>query len=180
MKVFGLVGWSGSGKTVLIEALLPLFIGRGLTVSTLKHTHHRVDLDRPGKDSFRHRTAGAAEVALVTPVRWTVIHEVRNGHEPGPEEVIARMTPVDLLLIEGFKSHAHAKLEVHRADLGKPLLAPNDPAIVAVATDRPLPGLAIPVFDRSDIRAIAGFIAAHLSLAGAAATGAMREEDCQH
>lgn len=164
MKMFGIVGWSGSGKTVLVEALLPLLIARGLRVSTLKHTHHRVDLDSPGKDSFRHRQAGATEVVLVSPSRWTLIHEARGEEEPKLDDLIGRMTPVDLLLIEGFKGLKHPKLEVFRPTVGQPLLAADDASIVAVATDTPdgvaLTGFNGPVHDLNDVAAIAVFIAA--------------------
>jgi molybdopterin-guanine dinucleotide biosynthesis adapter protein len=165
MKVMGIVGWSGSGKTRLMVALLPILRARGLSVSTMKHAHHAFDVDRPGKDSFLHREAGASEVLIVSSSRWLLMHELREEPEPAIESLIERMTPVDLLLIEGFKTHAHPKLEIHRASEGKPLLSPTDPEIVAVATDTPLPGLAIPCLDLNDPRAIAGFILTHTGLA---------------
>jgi molybdopterin-guanine dinucleotide biosynthesis protein B len=158
MKVMGIVGWSGSGKTSLLVAVLPLLRRHGLRVSTMKHAHHRFDVDTPGKDSFRHRDAGASEVMVVTASRWVLMHESREEPEPSIEALIERMTPVDLLLIEGFKTHAHPKLEIHRASEGKPLLCPGDPGIIAVATDRPLPPLGIPQLDLNDPEAIAGFI----------------------
>lgn len=158
MKVFGLAGWSGSGKTTLVESLLRELIGRGLKVSTIKHAHHNLDVDRPGKDSFRHRAAGANEVVLLSSNRWTLMHELRDGPEPTPEELIERMAPVDLVLVEGFKRHTHEKLEVHRPALGKPLLCNGDRYIVAVASDAPLNGAEVPVFDLDDIPGIADFI----------------------
>ncbi len=158
MRVFGIVGWSGSGKTQLVVALLPRLKARGLVVSTMKHAHHPFDLDTPGKDSYRHREAGASEVLIVGSQRWVLLHELRDEPEPPIEDLIRRMTPVDLLLIEGFKTHPHPKLEVHRASEGKPLLFPQDPSIVAVASDTPLPGLPIPRLDLNDPEAIADFI----------------------
>ena len=166
MKVMGIVGWSGSGKTSLLVELLPILKGRGLTVSTMKHAHHRFDLDMEGKDSFRHREAGASEVLVVTSSRWVLMHESREEPEPSIESLIDRMTPVDLLLIEGFKSHPHPKLEIHRESEGKPLLCPGDPDIVAVATDRPIPGLALPQLDLNDPAGIAEFILRHTGLTG--------------
>ncbi len=165
MKVFGLTGWSGAGKTTLIEALLADFVARGLRVSTLKHAHHGFDLDVPGKDSHRHRSAGATEVMVVSANRWAQIHELRGGPEPSFEEMLARLTPVDLLLVEGFKRHAHPKLEIHRPSLGKPPLWPDDPHVVAVASDAVLPGLDLPVLALSDHETIARFILEHVRLA---------------
>lgn len=165
MKVMGIVGWSGSGKTSLVVALLPLLRARGLKVSTMKHAHHRFDLDTPGKDSFRHREAGASEVLVVTTSRWVLLHESREEPEPSIESLIQRMTPVDLLLIEGFKTHPHPKLEIHREDEGRPLLCPEDPDIVAVATDRPLPGLALPQLDLNRPDQVADWILAFTGLA---------------
>lgn len=166
MKVMGIVGWSGSGKTSLLVALLPILIARGLKVSTMKHAHHRFDVDRPGKDSFQHREAGASEVLVVTTSRWVLMHESREEPEPSIESLIDRLTPVDLLLIEGFKTHPHPKLEIHRESEGKPLLCPGDPDIVAVATDRPIPGLALPQLDLNDPPAIAEFILRQTGLTG--------------
>ena len=161
MKVFGLVGWSGAGKTTLMVTLLPALIRRGLTVSTIKHTHKDVDLDRPGKDSYRHRHAGAAEVLLTSSSRWTLMHELRGTPEPELEALVQRMTPVDLVLVEGFKHHNHDKLEVHRPALGKPLLATSDPGIVAVASDKALTGLPVPLLPLGDVPRIADFIIGH-------------------
>jgi len=167
MKVIGIVGWSGSGKTSLLIQLLPILRAKGLKVSTMKHAHHRFDVDRPGKDSFRHREAGASEVLVVTSSRWVLMHESREESEPSIESLIERMTPVDLLLIEGFKTHSHPKLEIHRESEGKPLLCPEDPEIVAVATDQPLSGLEIPQLDLNDPPAIAEFILRYTGLKGA-------------
>lgn len=164
MKVMGIVGWSGSGKTSLLVEVLPRLRAAGLKVSTMKHAHHRLDLDTPGKDSFRHREAGASEVLVVTSNRWVLMHESREEPEPSIESLIERMTPVDLLLIEGFKTHPHPKLEIHRESEGRPLLCHDDPGIVAVATDRRLPGLKIPQLDLNDPGAIAAFILVHTGL----------------
>lgn len=156
--VFGLAGWSGSGKTTLIEKLLPILAGRGLRVSTLKHAHHAFQLDRPGKDSWRHREAGAVEVMVSSPHRWALIHEVRTALEPDLPALLARMSAVDLVLVEGFKREPLPKLEVHRVALGKPPIAPDDPHIVAIASDTPLPGIALPRLDLNDAEGIADFI----------------------
>jgi len=161
MKIFGLVGWSGSGKTTLMECLLPELVGRGVTVSTVKHTHHNVDVDKPGKDSYRHRNAGATEVVLLSSGGWTVMHPLRGAPEPTTEELMSRLTPVDLLVVEGFKKHPHDKLEVHRPALGKPPLYRDDPTIVAVATDIPLENPEIAALDLNDVAAIADFIIDH-------------------
>lgn len=166
MKVMGIVGWSGAGKTSLLVALVPILRARGLTVSTMKHAHHRFDLDTPGKDSFRHREAGTSEVMVVTSARWILMHENRDEPEPSIESLIERMTPVDLLLIEGFKTHAHPKLEVHRQKEAKPLLCLEDPDIVAVATDQVLPDLPIPQLDLNDPEAVAHFLMSHLRFLG--------------
>jgi molybdopterin-guanine dinucleotide biosynthesis protein B len=158
MRIFGLAGWSGSGKTTLMTALIPEFVARGITVSTIKHAHHAFDVDQPGKDSWRHRQAGASEVMVVSERRWALMHELRGDPEPGLDELAARITPVDLLLVEGFKHHPHPKLEIYRAALGKPPLHPDDPFVVAVACDQELPGLALPWLPLGDAAAIAAFI----------------------
>ena len=158
MKIFGFAGWSGSGKTTLIINLIPELVGRGLSVSTMKHAHHNFDIDQPGKDSYEHRQAGASEVMISASNRWALMHEVRENNEPGIDELIARMTPVDFLLVEGFKWHPHPKMEVHRPVVGKPLLQINDPAIIAVASDEKLNDLSVPIFNLNDIVGIADFI----------------------
>ena len=167
MKIFGLAGWSGSGKTTLLVKLIPLIVERGISVSTMKHAHHAFDIDRPGKDSHAHRLAGASEVMIASANRFALMHELRGAAEPTVEELIAHMTPVDLLLIEGYKTHAHDKLEVHRPSVGKPMLAATDPRVVAVASDVPLPGLSVPRLDIDDVAGIAEFILAHCGLARA-------------
>lgn len=158
MRVFGLAGWSGAGKTTLLSKLIPALTAQGLRVSTLKHAHHAFDLDTPGKDSWVHRQSGATEVAIVSANRYAIMHELRGSPEPTIEEILPRLAPVDLLLIEGFKRHKHDKLEIHRPALGKTLLAPDDPDIVAVASDAKLAGLAVPLLDLNDIAAIAAFV----------------------
>ena len=164
MKIFGLVGWSGSGKTTLVANLVPELMGRGLTVSTMKHTHHNFDIDKPGKDSHQHRLAGATEVLLTGSKRWALLHENRDAPEPSIDDLLARMKEVDLVLIEGFKSHKHQKMEVHRPAVGKPLLCPEDSTIVAVASDVELPDVTLPVIGLENVAAIADFIVGHLSL----------------
>ena len=166
MKTFGVVGWSGSGKTTLVVKLLPELIGRGLRVSTMKHTHHNFDIDRPGKDSYEHRRAGAGEVLLASSARWALLHEVRDNPEPDMDMLIGRMAPCDLVLIEGFKRHRHPKVEVYRAANGKALLCREDPTVLAVASDGPLPDAPVPVLDLNDVAGIADFIVEHCGLGG--------------
>ena len=158
MTLLGITGWSGSGKTTLLTALIPLLIARGLTVSTVKHAHHDVDLDQPGKDSWRHRAAGAQEVLIAAGRRWALLHENR-GEEPDLAELLPRLAPVDLVLVEGYKASPHPKLEVHRPSLGRPPLWPGRADIVAVAADTPLPGLDRPFLPLADPPAIAAWIA---------------------
>ena len=157
MKTFGFAGWSGSGKTTLIERLIPLFDARRLSVSVVKHAHHRFDIDQPGKDSYRHRHAGASEILVTSSRRWVLMHELRGAQEPSFEEQVKRISPCDLLLVEGFKHAPIPKLEVWRAVTGEPLLHPNDPHIVAVASDTKVE-TKLPLFDLNDIGAIAAFI----------------------
>lgn len=164
MKVIGLVGWSGSGKTTLLVELLPLLKAAGIKVSTMKHTHHYLDVDKPGKDSHRHREAGASEVLLVSSSRWVLMHESREEDEPSIESLIERMTPVDLLLIEGFKTHPHPKIEIYRESEGKPLVQPEDSDIIAVASDTLLPDLKVPLLDLNNPKTIAEFILAYAGL----------------
>jgi molybdopterin-guanine dinucleotide biosynthesis protein B len=164
MRIFGLAGWSGSGKTTLLTAVIPELVARGLTVSTIKHAHHEFDIDRPGKDSWRHRQAGAREVMVASARRWAIMHELRGADEPALEELVERMSPVDLLLVEGWKRHPHPKIEVYRPSLGKKLLYPDDPHVVAIASDEPI-AAPIPLLPLGDPGAVAAFIAEHLGLA---------------
>ena len=166
MKVFGLAGWSGSGKTTLVTKLIPALVARGVSVSTIKHAHHGFDVDTPGKDSYQHRASGATEVMVTSAQRWALMRELRGAPEPPLEQLVERMAPVDLLLIEGFKAYDHDKIEVHRAGLGRPLLSEEDPQIVAVASDRPIAELALPHYHLDDIDGIADFIVDHCGLAG--------------
>ncbi len=161
MRIFGLAGWSGSGKTTLMTALIREFVSRGISVSTLKHAHHAFDVDQPGKDSWRHRQAGACEVLVSSQNRWALMHELRGMPEPSFEELVRRISPVDLLLIEGFKRHPHPKIEVYRPSLGKPPLHPEDPFVVAIASDEMLPEVPLPCLPLSDAGAIASFILVH-------------------
>ena len=155
MRVIGLAGWSGSGKTTLLKKAIPRLTARGLAVSTLKHAHHSFDVDQPGKDSYEHRAAGATEVLVGAASRWALVHELRDEPEPGLASTCCkRLSPVDLVLIEGYKREPHPKLEVHRAAVGKPLLHPDDPHIVAIAADGPLPQAQVPVIDLDDVEAI--------------------------
>ncbi|MCC6532527.1 MAG: molybdopterin-guanine dinucleotide biosynthesis protein B [Burkholderiales bacterium] len=163
MKAFGFAGFSGSGKTTLIERLIPLFTGRGLRVSLIKHAHHTFDVDQPGKDSYRHRHAGATEVMVTSSRRWVLMHELRGEAEPSMDEVMARMSPCDLLLVEGFKRAAIPKLEVYRECVGEGLLHPHDPHVVALATDRAF-AAPIPVLDLNQAEAIAEFVLKHVGL----------------
>jgi len=157
MQVFGFAGWSGSGKTTLIEQLIPRLVARGLRVSLIKHAHHSFDIDKPGKDSWRHREAGATEVLIASDKRWVLMHELRG--EPGPtlDEQLALLSPCDLVLVEGYKAAPIPKIEVHRSANGKPLLHPGDPNIVAVASDVPV-DTALPHFDLNRHDEIAEFI----------------------
>jgi molybdopterin-guanine dinucleotide biosynthesis protein B len=139
MRVFGFAGWSGSGKTTLIERVVPHLVARGVRVSLIKHAHHRFDVDRPGKDSYRHREAGCTEVLVSSRERWALVHELRGGREMTLAETLARLSPCDLALIEGYKTAPIPKLEIWRPAAGKPLLFPGDPHIIAIATDSPEP-----------------------------------------
>ncbi|HXZ21797.1 MAG TPA: molybdopterin-guanine dinucleotide biosynthesis protein B [Pseudolabrys sp.] len=171
MRIIGLAGWSGSGKTTLVTKLIPCLIARGVNVSTLKHAHHGFDLDQPGKDSFFHRAAGATEVIISSAKRWAILHELREETEWDLGALVAKMSPVDLVLVEGFKRDRFPKLEVHRAANRKPLIHPDDPQIVAIASDIPLPSAKIPVIDLNDVEAIADVLLQHaVPVAEAAAT----------
>ncbi len=157
MKIFGFAGWSGSGKTTLVTRVIPELTERGLKISTIKHTHHNFDIDKPGKDSFRHRTAGAHEVVITGAQRWALLHENRGEPEPNIEQMLEHMSPVDLVLIEGFKTYPHPKMEVYRAEVGKPMLCGDDPSIVAIATTNDL-DVNVPRIDLEDIEGVADFV----------------------
>ena len=160
MRVIGLAGWSGAGKTTLITRVIPVLVRRGLKVATVKHAHHAFDIDRPGKDSWLHREAGASEVVVASSRRWALVHELRDEAEPSLAELLAKLSPVDLVIIEGFKRHAHPKLEVYRATVGKPLIYPQDDCVVAIASDAPLPQAQLPVLMLDDIEGIANVLQA--------------------
>jgi molybdopterin-guanine dinucleotide biosynthesis protein B len=157
MKVIGLAGWSGAGKTTLLTRLIPYFREEGLRVSVVKHAHHSFDVDVPGKDSWVHRQSGAEEVLVSSATRWALVHELRGAAEPRLPELLAKLSPVDLVLVEGFKSEQHRKIEVHRLANGKAMLFPNDPAIVGIATDATVE-TALPVAHLDDIPAIAAMM----------------------
>lgn len=158
MRLIGLAGWSGSGKTHLLARLLPELVARGLTVSTIKHAHHDFDVDVPGKDSWIHRQAGASEVLVCSANRLALMQEFRGAPEPGLDELVARLSPVDLVVVEGFKRGDHPKIEVWRGETGKPLLHPDDPAIVAIAAPAAPPGATVPWLPLDDTAAIADFV----------------------
>jgi molybdopterin-guanine dinucleotide biosynthesis protein B len=163
MKIFGFAGWSGSGKTTLIEKLIPRLIARGLRVSLIKHAHHTFDVDQPGKDSYRHRHAGASEILVTSSRRWVLMHELRGSPESSFDEQIRLLSPCDLLFVEGFKFAPIPKLEVWRAETGEPLLHPKDPHIVAVASDAKVE-TKLPLLNLNDHPAIEAFIVKHLGL----------------
>jgi molybdopterin-guanine dinucleotide biosynthesis protein MobB len=156
--VFGLAGWSGSGKTTLVTRLIPALLRKGISVSTVKHAHHEFDIDQPGKDSYQHRQAGAREVLISSSARWALMHESRGAEEPVLADLLRHMSPVDLVIVEGFKRESFPKLEVYRAAVGKPLLYPDDPDIVALASDAPVARLPLPFLALADADAIAAFI----------------------
>ena len=163
MKIFGVTGWKNSGKTGLMERLITEFTARGLSVSSIKHAHHSFDIDHPGRDSYRHRDAGARQVLLASRNRWALMHELRDEDEPSLGDLLEQLSPVDLVLIEGYKRDRHPKIEAHRKETGQPLIAPEDETIVAVASDA---SVAIDrlVLDLNDTASIANFIAQHLEL----------------
>jgi molybdopterin-guanine dinucleotide biosynthesis protein B len=163
MKTFGFAGWSGSGKTTLIERLVPHFVQHGLKVSLVKHAHHAFDVDQPGKDSWRHRKAGCQEVMVVSERRWVLMNELRGAAEPGLDEQLERLSPCDLVLVEGYKFHPLPKLEIWRAANDKPLLHPDDPHIVAIAADAKVDTL-LPQLNLDDVPAVSTFILQHLEL----------------
>jgi molybdopterin-guanine dinucleotide biosynthesis protein B len=163
MRVIGIAGFSGSGKTTLIEKMIPVFVRAGLRVSLIKHAHHEFDVDQPGKDSWRHRHAGCAEVLVSSSNRWALMHELRGAPEPSLNEQLKHLSPCDLVIVEGYKSEPIAKVEVHRREGGTPLLYPGDSHIVAIATDEPL-DTQLPQLPVDDAEAVARFIVHHLGL----------------
>ncbi len=158
MKIFGITGRSGSGKTTLLTHLIPWFKGRGLTISTVKQAQEAFDVDKPGKDSYLHREAGAREVMIASATRWALMHEYREQPEYAMDDLLARMSPVDLVLVEGFRRWPHERLEVWRSSVGKPPFFPEDPLVVAVASDDEVPDCRLPQFALGDIDAIASLI----------------------
>lgn len=163
MRVFGVAGWKNAGKTGLMERLVAEITGRGFTVSTIKHAHHSFDVDHPGKDSYRHRAAGASEVLLASGKRFALMHELRGAEEPALPELLGKLAAVDLVLIEGYKTAPHPKIEAHRAVTGNPLIAPQDDTVRAIASDTPMEAQ-VPVFDLDDTVRIADFILAEVGL----------------
>jgi molybdopterin-guanine dinucleotide biosynthesis adapter protein len=161
MRVIGITGWSGSGKTTLILKLIPLLKGRGLTVSTLKHAHHMFDVDQPGKDSFEHRAAGAQEVLVASASRYALMRELRGATEPSLQELLGKLSPVDLVLIEGYKHGPHPKLEVSRLANGKPLLLSTVPNVRALISDHAPPDCPVPHLALDDLEGILATIDAH-------------------
>ncbi|WP_227319848.1 molybdopterin-guanine dinucleotide biosynthesis protein B [Acidisoma silvae] len=160
-KVFGFAGWSGAGKTTLIRQVIARLVGQGLRVATIKHAHHDFDIDQPGKDSWEHRQAGAAEVLVVSDRRWALMHELRGAAEPSLPELIGKLAPADLVLVEGFKRIAFPKMEVFRAANGKAPLHPEDGSIVAIASDTPFPDSGRPVLPLDDVAVISTFAERH-------------------
>jgi molybdopterin-guanine dinucleotide biosynthesis protein B len=163
MKIFGVTGWKNSGKTGLMERLITEFTARGLSVSSIKHAHHSFDIDHPGRDSYRHRDAGARQVLLASRNRWALMHELRDEDEPSLGDLLKQLSPVDLVLIEGYKRDRHPKIEAHRKETGQPLIAPEDETIVAVASDTSVT-IDRPVLDLNATASIANFIAQYLEL----------------
>jgi molybdopterin-guanine dinucleotide biosynthesis protein B len=157
-RVIGVAGFKNAGKTTLVERLVTELTRRGHRVSTVKHAHHAFDIDHEGRDSFRHRKAGASEVAVVSRHRWAIIHESREEEEPSLEEILAKLAPCDIVIIEGYKRDTHDKIEVRNLDLAHPKLAGDDPTVVAIAANGPVDGAPVPVFDRDDVTALASFI----------------------
>jgi molybdopterin-guanine dinucleotide biosynthesis protein B len=158
MRILGFAGWSGSGKTTLIGKVLPRLVARGLRVSTVKHAHHGFDLDTPGKDSYTHRLAGATEVLVASAKRWALMHEMRDEAEPPIHELLGKMAPVDLVLIEGFKSAAHARIEVYRSAVGRPPFHPENRHVVGIVSDLPFPDAGLPVVDIDDIDGVVALV----------------------
>lgn len=164
MRVIGLTGWSGAGKTTLMLKLIPALRARGLSISTVKHSHHSMEIDKPGKDSYEHRSAGAEEVVVASNQRWALIRELRGEAEPTLVDLLSRMSRVDLVLVEGYKSGPQPKIELFRAENGKPPLHPGDPTFVAIAADMPFPASGLPVIDINDVEALAEAVLTHAVL----------------
>ena len=164
-KIIGVAGFKNAGKTTLVEKLVIELTGRGLRISTVKHAHHSFDIDHEGRDSFRHRKAGATEVAVVSRGRWALIHELRNEAEPYLADVLKKLAPCDLVIVEGYKRDDHDKIEVRNLSLNHPPLAGEDPTIVAIAATRAIDGAPVPVFDRDDVTALSSFVISHMGLA---------------
>ena len=163
MRIYGIVGFKNAGKTGLMERLVTDITGRGFSVSTVKHAHHDFDIDQPGKDSHRHREAGARQVLLASRARWALMTELRNTDEPPLADLLTQLAPIDLVLVEGYKRDNHPKVEAYRAETGNPMLAQDDPTVRAVATDTPIT-IDRPIFDLNDTKAIADFILAEVGL----------------
>lgn len=164
-KIIGVAGFKNAGKTTLVEKLVIDLTGRGLGISTVKHAHHSFDIDHEGRDSFRHRKAGATEVAVVSSGRWAIIHELRNEAEPSLDDILRKLESCDLVIVEGYKRDTHDKIEVRNLALDHPHLAGDDPTIVAIAATSAIPGAPVPVFDRDDVSALSSFIIRHMGLA---------------
>src|SRR5262245_31954775 len=160
MRIIGLAGWSGSGKTTLLAKIIPRLVARGYTVSTVKHAHHNFDVDTPGKDSYVHRMSGATEVLVGSGRRWALMHELRNGPEPSIYDLLAKMSPVDLVLVEGFKAAQHTRIEVFRHEVGKPPLHPDNPQIAGVVSDTPFPDAGRPVIHIEDVDGVVELVLA--------------------
>lgn len=163
-KVIGVAGFKNAGKTTLVEKLVAELTRRGHRISTVKHAHHSFDIDHEGRDSFRHRKAGASEVAVVSQHRWAIIHESRDEAAPSLENILEKLAPCDLVIVEGYKRDAHDKIEVRNLALDHPQLAGDDRTVVAIAATGPIAGTPVPVFDRDDVTALAGFIERHMRL----------------
>ena len=163
-KVIGVAGFKNAGKTTLIERLVRELTGRGYRIATVKHAHHSFDIDHEGRDSFRHRQAGASEVAVISGQRWAIIHELRGEDEPSFAMILAKLEPSDLVIVEGYKHGEHQKIEVRNLALDHPKLAGDDPTIMAIAANGAITGAPVPVFDRDHVEALADFIIAHMRL----------------
>lgn len=163
-RVIGVAGFKNAGKTTLVERLVADLTARGYRISTVKHAHHSFDIDHEGRDSFRHRKAGAAQVAVVSRSRWAIVHELRSDPEPSLGEILERLGPCDLVIVEGYKRDGHDKIEVRNLMLDHPALAGDDPTVIAIAANGPLPDAPVPVFDRDDVKQLADFIVRHARL----------------